>query len=551
MPFSLAKRYSSVRQHSNQLALPLSAEDQCVQSMSDASPTKWHLAHTSWFFENVVLLPFLPGYKVFHDSFAYLFNSYYEALGPRHPRMQRGLLTRPALSEVWAYREYVDAAMQMLLNNIDALSPQAVAMTELGLNHEQQHQELLLTDALHLLSCNPLLPAYDATFIGPQAASPELAWISCEGGLYTIGKSLDQPGFSFDNETPAHQRYVQDFQIANRLVKCGEYLAFIEDGGYDNADLWLSEGRAQVVQNQWQHPLYWLAPQDPRAPAQHWQVFGLNGLQPLNPDAPVAQLSFYEASAFAQWAGARLPTEFEWETASLHLDIDDMQGQVWQWTRSAYEPYPGFVPASGAVREYNGKFMVGQQVLRGSSFATPADHSRHTYRNFFPSRSSMAVQWIAFSQRQLRPLSMTPSQSEHLSFMQDMQTALSQTPKSISPKYFYDPAGSLLFDRICELPEYYPTRTELSILQIHAVDMARFMGESVDIIEFGAGSLQKIRYLLKAAIKPSRYVPMDISGVHLQEASIELQKEFPTLDIKPLVGLHQSLAAAITTGRGR
>jgi ergothioneine biosynthesis protein EgtB len=384
MPFSLAKRYSSVRQHSNQLALPLSAEDQCVQSMSDASPTKWHLAHTSWFFENVVLLPFLPGYKVFHDSFAYLFNSYYEALGPRHPRMQRGLLTRPALSEVWAYREYVDAAMQMLLNNSDALSPQAVAMTELGLNHEQQHQELLLTDALHLLSCNPLLPAYDATFIGPQAASPELAWNSCEGGLYTLGKYLDQPGFSFDNETPAHQRYVQDFQIANRLVNCGEYLAFIEDGGYDNADLWLSEGRAQVVQNQWQHPLYWLAPQDPRAPAQHWQVFGLNGVQPLNPDAPVAQLSFYEASAFAQWAGARLPTEFEWETASLHLDIDDMQGQVWQWTRSAYEPYPGFVPASGAVREYNGKFMVGQQVLRGSSFATPADHSRHTYRNFFP-----------------------------------------------------------------------------------------------------------------------------------------------------------------------
>ncbi len=384
MPSSLAKRYSSVRQHSHQLALPLSAEDQCVQSMSDASPTKWHLAHTSWFFENVVLLPFLPGYKVFHYSFAYLFNSYYEALGPRHPRMQRGLLTRPALSEVWAYREYVDAAMQMLLNNSDALSPQAVAMTELGLNHEQQHQELLLTDALHLLSCNPLLPAYDATFIGPQAASPELAWISCEGGLYTLGKSLDQPGFSFDNETPAHQHYVQDFQIANRLVNCGEYLAFIEDGGYDNADLWLSEGRAQVVQHQWQHPLYWLAPQDPRAPAHHWQVFGLNGAQPLNPDAPVAQLSFYEASAFAQWAGARLPTEFEWETASLHLDIDDMQGQVWQWTRSAYEPYPGFVPASGAVREYNGKFMVGQQVLRGSSFATPADHSRHTYRNFFP-----------------------------------------------------------------------------------------------------------------------------------------------------------------------
>lgn len=389
MHASLSARYANVREHTSQLASPLSAEDQCVQSMPDASPTKWHLAHTSWFFENVVLLPFLPGYQVFDPSFAYLFNSYYEALGPRHPRMQRGLLTRPSLPQVMAYRQHIDAAMEQLLSKVVELSPQALALAELGLNHEQQHQELMLTDALHLLSCHPMLPAYDASFARPLANPAAMQWISIEDGLHTLGKPLDQPGFAFDNETPAHQRFVQRFQIANRLVTCGEFLAFIQDGGYDNAELWLSEGRAHVLQDRWRHPLYWLEPQDPRAPAEHWQVFGLNGVQALDLDAPVTHLSFHEASAFAQWAGARLPTEFEWETASSHPDMLDLHGQVWQWTRSAYEPYPGFVPASGAVREYNGKFMVGQQVLRGSSFATPDQHSRHTYRNFFPA----AARW--------------------------------------------------------------------------------------------------------------------------------------------------------------
>ena len=389
MHASLSARYANVREHTSQLASPLSAEDQCVQSMPDASPTKWHLAHTSWFFENVVLLPFLPGYQVFDPSFAYLFNSYYEALGPRHPRMQRGLLTRPSLPQVMAYRQHIDAAMEQLLSKVVELSPQALALAELGLNHEQQHQELMLTDALHLLSCHPMLPAYDASFARQLANPAAMQWISIEDGLHTLGKPLDQPGFAFDNETPAHQRFVQRFQIANRLVTCGEFLAFIQDGGYDNAELWLSEGRAHVLQDHWRHPLYWLEPQDPRAPAEHWQAFGLNGVQALDPDAPVTHLSFHEASAFAQWAGARLPTEFEWETASSHPDMLDLHGQVWQWTRSAYEPYPGFVPASGAVREYNGKFMVGQQVLRGSSFATPDLHSRHTYRNFFPA----AARW--------------------------------------------------------------------------------------------------------------------------------------------------------------
>jgi len=299
------------------------------------------------------------------------------------------LLTRPSLPQLMAYRQHIDTAMEQLLSKAVELSPQALALAELGLNHEQQHQELMLTDALHLLSCHPMLPAYDASFPRPLANPAAMQWISIEDGLHTLGKPLDQPGFAFDNETPAHQRFVQRFQIANRLVTCGEFLAFIQDGGYDNAELWLSEGRAHVLQDHWRHPLYWLEPQDPRAPAEHWQAFGLNGVQALDPDAPVTHLSFHEASAFAQWAGARLPTEFEWETASSHPDMLDLHGQVWQWTRSAYEPYPGFVPASGAVREYNGKFMVGQQVLRGSSFATPDQHSRHTYRNFFPA----AARW--------------------------------------------------------------------------------------------------------------------------------------------------------------
>ena len=381
---SLSSRYAAVRQHTLKLSAPLSAEDQCVQSMPDTSPTKWHLAHTSWFFENVVLLPHLPGYQVFDDAFAYLFNSYYEALGPRHPRPQRGLLTRPALSQVLAFREHVNVGMQQLLLNESKLSVEALALIELGLNHEQQHQELLLTDALHLLSCNPLLPTYDAHFKHASASHANVQWLSFDEGLRTLGRPMNETGFTFDNESPAHQRFVQSFHIANRLVTCGEYLAFINDGGYDNPDLWLSEGRAQVQQNDWQCPLYWLAPHDPRAPSDQWQVLGLNGVQALDPQAPVANLSFYEASAYAQWAGARLPTEFEWEVASSHAGMHDMHAQVWQWTRSAYEPYPGFVPASGAVREYNGKFMVGQQVLRGSSLATPAQHSRDTYRNFFP-----------------------------------------------------------------------------------------------------------------------------------------------------------------------
>ncbi len=331
-----------------------------------------------------MLQAFQAGYTDFDPKYLYLFNSYYEALGPRHPRPQRGLLTRPALADIHAYRLHVNSAMRGFMASADASTWQVAAdLIELGLQHEEQHQELLLTDILHLLSCNPLLPPYQTTRKAPSSNGvPDLQWLVVEGGVCTVGHEGGR--FAFDNETPSHQALLHPFQIASRLVTCGEYLNFITDGGYANAAWWLSDGWAAVQNQGLSAPAYWLAPGDPRAPSDHWQVFGLNGVQPLDGQAPVTQVSFYEAAAFAEWSGARLPTEFEWERACDLPDITQMLSHAWQWTRSSYDPYPGFRPRAGTVREYNGKFMVGQQVLRGASPATPAGHSRKTYRNFFP-----------------------------------------------------------------------------------------------------------------------------------------------------------------------
>lgn len=382
----LLARYEQVRSHSMALAAPLSAEDQCVQSMPDASPTKWHLAHTSWFFEAVVLQPHQAGYRPFDPAFFHLFNSYYESLGPRHPRPQRGLLTRPSLQQVHAYRAHVDAAMGQFIAQADAAAwASAGPLAELGLQHEQQHQELILTDMLHLLSCNPLLPALRPAAPAPlrlAAGTGATRWLDGPAGTVEVGKA--GAGFAFDNETPRHRVLLQPYRIANRLVTCGDYAQFIADGGYDRASLWLSDGWAQVQAQGWKAPACWIAPGDPRAPSDLWQVFGLHGVQPLDAAQPVSQLSFYEAAAFAQWAGARLPTEFEWEAASALPGFEQATGHVWQWTRSSYDPYPGFRPLAGAVGEYNGKFMVGQLVLRGGSVATPEGHTRPSYRNFFP-----------------------------------------------------------------------------------------------------------------------------------------------------------------------
>ena len=388
-------RFAEVRAHSVALAAPLSAEDQCVQSMPDASPTKWHLAHSTWFFETVLLQMHVPGYRSFDTRFNFLFNSYYEALGPRHPRPQRGLLTRPSIDAVHAYRQHVDAAVLSLLDTADGdLWTTIEPIVVLGLHHEQQHQELLVTDILHALSCNPLLPAYRPAH-GPALRLASVAaparWLLHEGGVVEVGHQTagDAGEFAFDNETPRHSVLLRPFEIADRVVTCGEYAQFIADGAYQRPELWLSDGWAAVKGNDWHAPPYWLSPDDSRV-VQHgastagWQVFGLHGLRRMELEAPVSQLSFYEASAYAEWAGARLPTEFEWEAASSTSGFVQATGHVWQWTRSSYDPYPGFRPMTGIAAEYNGKFMVGQLVLRGGSAATPQGHARPSYRNFFP-----------------------------------------------------------------------------------------------------------------------------------------------------------------------
>ncbi len=391
----LRHRFEQVRAHSQELARGLSAEDQCIQSMPDASPTKWHLAHTTWFFETVLLQRLDPGYRTPDPRFNYLFNSYYEAIGPRHPRPQRGLLTRPSVDEVGAYRAHVDAAVARLIESAGQDDwPDVESTVTLGLHHEQQHQELILTDILHALSCNPLLPAYRPATPPPLAAVPApVRWLRHAGGLHPIGHA--GPGFAFDNEGPRHTVLLQPHEIADRLVTCGDYADFIADGGYRRPELWLSDGWAAIHAQGWEAPAYWLAPNDPRLAAlavrdtaAPWYVFGLHGARPMQPADPVAQLSFYEAAAYAEWAGARLPTEFEWEAAYDRPGpagkIDGMTGHVWQWTRSSYDPYPGFRPLPGLAAEYNGKFMVGQVVLRGGSLATSPGHLRPTYRNFFP-----------------------------------------------------------------------------------------------------------------------------------------------------------------------
>src|SRR5579862_7376510 len=396
-------RYRRVRAQTEHLAAPLSPEDQTVQSMPDVSPTKWHRAHTSWFFETFLLEPALPGYQLHHPAYGYLFNSYYEAVGARYPRPQRGLVSRPGAAEIGEYRAHVDAAMEQMLSG--DLPPERSSLIDLGLHHEQQHQELLLMDIKHVLSCNPLQPAYTAP---PEAGSPlhrparpTRRWLEHPGGSIAIGHDAAGGGFAFDNESPRHTVAQVPFALSSSLVTCGQWADFVADGGYRRPELWLSDGWATVQAERWEAPLYWTQVDD------EWWVFTLHGPQRLDPDEPVVHVSYYEADAYAHWTGARLPTEAEWEvvaasaaagpaagrflepgdsSARLHPTTGGagLVGEVWQWTSSAYSPYPGFRVAPGAVGEYNGKFMVNQIVLRGGCCVTPADHMRTTYRNFFP-----------------------------------------------------------------------------------------------------------------------------------------------------------------------
>jgi ergothioneine biosynthesis protein EgtB len=390
---ALAARLREVRATTERLAAPLSPEDRQVQSMPDASPTKWHLAHTTWFFETFVTLPNLPGERPFHPSFGYLFNSYYEAVGPRHPRPLRGLLTRPSSDEVAAYRRHVTARVSTLLET--ERRPEVLAAIELGLNHEEQHQELLLTDAKHLLAQSPLRPVYRERPADEPREAPALRWLGHREGLHEIGHEGD--AFAFDNERQRHRVFAPAFEIAARPVTCGEYLAFMRDGGYARPEHWHSAGWDAVRTEGWRAPLYW----EERDGA--WWTFTLAGMRPIVPNEPVCHVSWFEAQAYASWAGARLPTEAEWEVAAssherlgalleseryhpqpIANDRPRFFGDVWEWTASDYGPYPGFRPLPGAFGEYNGKFMCGQYVLRGGSCATPGAHLRASYRNFFP-----------------------------------------------------------------------------------------------------------------------------------------------------------------------
>ena len=394
-------QYLDTRERSIAICAPLKIEDYVIQTMPDVSPPKWHLAHTSWFFETFLLSQFDPNYKTFHPLFDTLFNSYYVTHGNPYPRPQRGFLSRPTVDEVISYRTHVDEAMQQLIHNISderwlALS----SLIILGLNHEQQHQELLLTDIKNILAHNPLKPAYHNTVSKPReiVRSTPLSWVSIKGGNVEVGHAETDRNFAYDNESPAHTVYLEDFKLASRCITNKDYIEFIEDGGYQKAELWLSDGWSISQQQEWCAPLYWEKRDG------EWFYFTFEGLQVVEMNAPVCHVSFFEADAYASWAGKRLATEHEWELATRQLSItgnffeqeqycpiasdgsqpiNQLYGDVWEWTASPYVAYPGYKPASGAIGEYNGKFMSSQMVLRGGSFATAKNHIRATYRNFF------------------------------------------------------------------------------------------------------------------------------------------------------------------------
>jgi ergothioneine biosynthesis protein EgtB len=395
----LLERYLSVRRFSEQLCETLEPEDYVIQTMPEMSPTKWHLAHTSWFFETFVAKPNVRDYRPLHTEYAFLFNSYYNAAGKMHARPQRGLISRPTVKDTYTYRAHVDAAMEHLLQSADDSQIEALApVIVLGLNHEQQHQELMLTDIKHAFWMNPLRPVFRAEAASAQKSASVPGWLQFDAGLYSIG--FEGEDFCFDNERPRHQVFLTSFSLATQLVTNQGFLAFIEDGGYQRPELWLSLGWIAVNERGWNAPLYWEQREG------NWWMMTLAGMRPIRWDEPVCHLSYFEADAYSRWAGARLPTEAEWEVAATNTSIagqfaesgrfhpspadgfpgplKQMFGEVWQWTQNAYAPYPGYQPQPGALGEYNGKFMCNQYVLRGASCATPRSHARRTYRNFFP-----------------------------------------------------------------------------------------------------------------------------------------------------------------------
>ncbi len=584
------ERLRATRRLTEELAASLAPEDQVVQSMPDVSPTKWHRAHTTWFFEAFVLGPYLPGYCPVHPAYDYLFNSYYEQVGERHPRHERGLISRPTCEEVGEYRAAVDRALDELLDGgDDDLLAAVLPVIEVGINHEQQHQELLLMDILHVFSRNPLRPAYrlgTAPVSGP--ASEPVRWVDVEAtGILRIGHDDNpaMPTFAFDSEGPRHDVLVRPFRLADRLATEGDWLAFIDDGGYRRPELWLSEGWSTVTAKGWSAPSYWQRDDDGE-----WTVFTLGGTRPLLDAVPVLHVSFYEADAFARWSGHRLPTEEEWEVAATTNAADDQPndlgtgslhprpavatpgpgvrqlfGDGWEWTATAYRPYPRFVAPPGAIGEYNGKFMCNQMVLRGGAAITPAGHTRPTYRNFFPPAARWAFSTVRLATDVDAPAArrtatvllddhkvtpglatgndtridvhLTPTDLE-ATLRADVIAGLSATPATLPPKWFYDDRGSELFDQITQLDEYYPTRREREILEREAGEIAVSSGADT-LVELGSGTSDKTRTLLDALTDSGqlqRFVPFDVSEGILRWSASALADRYRGLEVHGVVG---------------
>lgn len=543
---SLADQYQTIRQQTFDLCRHLEIEDYAVQGMVDVSPPKWHLAHTTWFFENFLLSQFIKDYVCFHPQYNFLFNSYYESVGKFHIRQNRGLLSRPTTHEIFSYRLEIDHQVISLLEKASLQDRITIdSILTIGMHHEQQHQELLLTDIKYNFFCNPLKPVFRKMEHAVQETCPSLEWKTIQGGIYSVG--FDGEGFSYDNERPMHKIFIEDFELASRLVTNGEYLAFIEDRGYERPELWLSDGWKDIKASGRKAPIYW------ESKGNEWMQFTLSGMVPIHLDEPVCHVSFYEAAAYARWVGHRLPTEHEWEVASqaslpekvhfieseyLHprvakADADQLFGDVWEWTQSPYTPYPGYHAPFNAIGEYNGKFMCNQQVLRGGSCLTPLNHIRSSYRNFFYPSSCWQCTGIRLVKDKSQKKSSSPLSTKVI-FLHDVVEGLRKSPKELSPKYFYDKKGSELFDAICKEPEYYLTRTEETLFKRAVKDLKECIPNPSSMIEFGSGNCEKIGYFLEQISQIQTVIPIDISKEFIQETAQKLASRFPLLSIHPL-----------------